>query len=136
MADHRTEHSSDVTSSKADRQLLRLAALLTGLGHHVLVQPLNNVLKRSCGGAAAGVTMSAAVAVVAVRQCTVLSKAAACSRLKGKTGAAAEKMSALPEREVRQEHTCTAPAQRFQRQLQDRNTGRAQTAEQGAAAVA
>jgi hypothetical protein len=98
VADHRTEHSSDVTSSKADCQLLRLAAVLTGLGHHVFVQPLNNVLKGSCGGAAADAAMSAAVAAVAVRQCTVLSKAAACSRLEGKTEAAAENNVGIPHK--------------------------------------
>jgi len=48
VADHSAEHASNVASSKADCQLLSLAALLARLGNHILVQPLHDVLKGSC----------------------------------------------------------------------------------------
>ena len=40
-----TEHTSNVASSEGHHQLLRLAALGSGLGHHVLVQKLHSPLE-------------------------------------------------------------------------------------------
>ena len=45
MGDDGAEDSSDVASSKGHHQLLRLAALSSGLGHHVLVDGLHGPLE-------------------------------------------------------------------------------------------
>lgn len=48
VADHRAEDSSDVPGRKGHSQLLCLAALRLGLGHHILVQRHHRVLKAGC----------------------------------------------------------------------------------------
>lgn len=44
----RAEHSCNVAGREGHSQLLSLGALHLGLGHHVLVQRLNGVLKARC----------------------------------------------------------------------------------------
>ena len=48
------EDARDVARGKRHAQLLRLAALRLGLGHHILVQRLHHVLKGACGAGQGG----------------------------------------------------------------------------------
>lgn len=48
MGHNRTENTSNVPGSKGHSKLLSVVALLLGLGHNILVQGLNRVLKASC----------------------------------------------------------------------------------------